>query len=88
MRSTVRLDDDLMIAVKARARGEGTSMTRMLNRVIRTGLEAMSEDAGEREYYREETFAMGRARLDLDKALALAAGLEDEEILRKVSVRK
>ena len=31
---------------------------------------------------------MGPPRVDLDKALALAAGLEDEEVARKLSLRK
>jgi hypothetical protein len=31
---------------------------------------------------------MGVPRVDLDKALALAAELEDEEILRKMALRK
>ena len=31
---------------------------------------------------------MGRPTVDLDKALALAARLEDEEILRKLALRK
>jgi hypothetical protein len=31
---------------------------------------------------------MGAPRFDLDKALALAAELEDEEVIRKVALRK
>ena len=31
---------------------------------------------------------MGRSTVDLDKALAVASGLEDEELLRKLSLRK
>lgn len=88
MRSTVRIDDDLMTTVKTRATGEGISMTRMLNRVVRLGLEAMNLEAKQPSPYRETTFRMGRPRFDLDKALALAAALEDEETLRKVALRK
>lgn len=88
MRSTVRIDDDLMSAVKTRARGEGLSMTRMLNRLIRLGLEALGREADRPVSYRETTFRMGQPRINLDKALALAASLEDEETLRKISLRK
>ena len=42
MRSTVRIDDDLMEALRARSEGEGLSMTRMLNRLLRSGLAAES----------------------------------------------
>ena len=41
-----------------------------------------------RPRYMESPVSMGVPRIDLDKALALAADLEDEEILRKVSLGK
>lgn len=91
MRSTVRIDDDLMEALRARSEGEGLSMTRMLNRLLRSGLAAEST-ATRRPEFRQATARMGRARVDLDvdldKALSLAAVLEDEEIVRKLSLRK
>ena len=37
---------------------------------------------------RSRTHAMGRSRVELDKALALAAALEDEETLAKLARRK
>ena len=36
---------------------------------------------------RTPTFALGEPRLDLDKALGLAAQLEDDEIIRKLATR-
>ena len=53
-------------------------MTRMLNRLLRLGLAAETE-AARRPRFRQATARMGRARVDLDKALSLAAALEDEE---------
>ena len=88
MRSTVRIDDDLMTALRARAQAEGLSLTRMLNRLLRAGLAASLRPRNERERYEEATVRMGRPRLDLDKALVLAADLEDEEIIRKTALRK
>jgi Arc/MetJ family transcription regulator len=88
MRSTVRIDDDLMAELKRRARQESLSLTRMLNRLLRKGLQASGERSPRKKRYREKTLALGSPRVDLDKALALAARLEDEEILRKVTLRK
>ena len=88
MRSTVRIDDDLMTAIRSQAQGEGLSITRMLNRVVRAGLEALDRNEQQQEIYRQKTFRMGHPRVDLDKALALAAALEDEEVRRKMSLRK
>lgn len=87
MRSTVRIDDDLMEALRARSEDEGLSMTRMLNRLLRSGL-AVESNGARRSSFRQATAGMGRPRIDLDKALSLAAGLEDAEILRRFSLRK
>ena len=38
--------------------------------------------------YREKVHSMGEARVDLTKALTVASGLEDDEILRKARLRK
>ena len=87
MRSTVRIDDDLMEALRARSAHEGMSMTRMLNRLLRSGLKVESSVA-RRPRFRQATARMGRPRVDLDKALSLAAALEDEETAHKLSLRK
>ena len=88
MRSTVRIDDDLMMEIKERARRENVSLTRMLNRVLREGIQVSRERRSNKSRYREKTIAMGIPRADLDKALALAADIEDEEILRKMTLKK
>lgn len=38
--------------------------------------------------YREKSYPMGRSAINLDQALALAAALEDEEVLRKMALQK
>jgi len=88
MRSTVRIDDDLMVALRTYAAEEGLSVTRMLNRLLRLGISALDESGESRSPLRQTTYSMGRPRLVIDKALALAAALEDEEIARKMSLRK
>lgn len=88
MRSTVRIDDDLMIELKTRAHAESVSLTRILNRTLRAGLANRKPDRQRTKRFKQKTMSMGRPTVDLDKALALAAQLEDEEIARKLALRK
>lgn len=88
MRSTVRLDDDLMLDLKAQAQAEGISLARMLNRTLRIGLRAQRERPKVRKKFEQNTFRMGPPFVNLDKALALAGNLEDQEVIRKMSLRK
>jgi len=88
MRTTVRLDDELLEQLKARSRKENVSLTRALNGALRRGLRAPEPRRAPRRAYREKPAAMGPAQVDLTKALALAAALEDEEIVRKLSLGK
>jgi len=88
MRTTVRVDDELLERLKAQARKEKVSLTRVLNRVLKAGLQAGRARRREQPPYRERVHAMGVPRLALDKALALAAALEDEEIVRELTLRK
>lgn len=88
MRSTVRIDDDLMIELKARAHTQSVSLARMLNRTLRAGLARPTPDGPRTKRFKQKTVSMGRPTVDLDKALALASRLEDEEIVRKLALRK
>jgi hypothetical protein len=88
MRTTVRIDDDLMRELKEQAHREGTSLTRLLNRLLRAGLQAVRRPRVRKRRHRETTHSMGTPSVDLDKALAIAAHLEDEETRRKMRLRK
>ena len=88
MRTTIRVDDELLQQLKAQARRENVSLTRLLNRTLRTGLQAGGARARKRPPYRERAHALGAPRLPLDKALALAAALEDDEIVRELALRR
>jgi hypothetical protein len=88
MRSTFRIDDDLLEELREQAHRERVSLTLLLNRVLRSGLQTKQGRAPRRLRYREDTHAMGAPRADLRKALALAAAIEDEEIVRKMTLRK
>lgn len=86
MRTTVTLDPDVAARLQRIARERGTSFTAAVNATLRAGL-----DAGPRvgRPYREVTRSLGvRPGVDLTKALALAAELEDEETRRKLELRK
>ena len=70
MRTTVRLDDELLERLKAQARRENLSLTRLLNRTLRAGMQAGPARAARRQRYRERPASMGSPRVALDKALA------------------
>lgn len=87
MRTTVTLDPDVAALVRRVMRERGLSFKAALNAAVRAGLRGESPRAGRR--YRLPAFRMGfRPEVALDKALALAAGLEDEETARKLALRK
>jgi hypothetical protein len=87
MRTTVTLDPDVQALLRKRMREQGISFKAALNQAIREGLQKASP-RGPRAY-RLKTYAMGyRPELCLDKALSLAAALDDDEIARKLSLRK
>ena len=88
MRTTVRVDDDLLDRLKMQARKENVSLTRLINRTLKAGLQAGAARRPKRPVYREHSHPLGTPEVRLDKALALAAALEDEEITRKLALRK
>ena len=88
MRTTTRIDDDLLLELKEKARMERSPLTKVLNRTLRAGLSASRVPARRQIRHREKTYAMGRPQVDLTKALAAATRLEDAEILRKLILRK
>lgn len=87
MRTTVTLEADVVALLKRLMRQKGLSFKAALNQAIRAGLSMPPPRAAKR--YRLPTFAMGyRPEAALDKALSLAAALEDAELARKLSLRK
>ena len=87
MRTTVALDPELQAQVKKLARERGISFREALNDVLRRGLGHGSQTTSHR--YEVPARALGlRPGIDLDKALALAAELEDDEIVRRLELRK
>jgi len=78
MRTTVTLDPDVEAMLRKEVRRRGEPFKEVLNNVIRTGLRSMKRHD---KAFEPVTFDMGEPRVDLTKAAALAAELEDDEIL-------
>jgi hypothetical protein len=84
VRTTVTLDPDTEALVRARMKQRGVSFKQAVNDAIRDG-------AGGRagpERFETEPAALGVPTVNLDRALQLAAELEDEEALRKLRAGK
>ena len=80
MRTTVTLDADSELILQRRMAERGLSFKQALNELIRAG--ASEDDDG--EAFRTETAAMGVSQVNLDRALQVAAELEDDELVRKM----
>ena len=63
MRTTIRIDDDLLLALKEQARREKSPLNRLLNRTLRRGLEATRGDGTRSARHREKVHAMGEPGL-------------------------
>jgi hypothetical protein len=86
MRTTVDLDRHLLKRLRAEAHRRGVSFKEMLHRAVRRGLEEVPDT--DAPPYRCPTFAMGAPLRPLEKALALADALQDEETARDLGLRK
>ena len=86
MRTTVTLDPVVAAKLKAEAQRQGISFKEAVNSNLRRGLAAGEPGASA---YRVKPRRMGaKPGFDLDQARDLADRLEDEEVLRKMSVGK
>lgn len=86
MRTTVTLEPDLAAALKEQARERGISFKSALNGALRAGL---GSSRSRQQSYQERPRHLGvRSDIDVTKALQLAGALEDEEIARKIMLRK
>jgi hypothetical protein len=86
MRTTVTIDPDLAAKLRQIAHERGITFKEALNSALRAGLGAQARAA---RPYRLQARPLGlRPEVDLDRALHLAAALEDEESVRKLELRK
>ena len=80
MRTTVTLDSDTEQIVRQRMIERRVSFKQALNDLVREG----RGSADGLHQFRTTTRPMGRAKVDLDKALRYAGELEDGELARKL----
>jgi hypothetical protein len=77
MRTTITLDTDVEELVRRETQERRVSFEQAVNDGLRSGL----HDLRPREAFETPTFDLGTPRANLDRALALAGSLEDEERL-------
>ncbi len=85
MRTTLTLDEDVANDIRTLMRDRSAGLKETINELLRRGLRS----AVVVEPYDSPLFSSGvRPGIDLDKALRLAAELEDDEITRKFEMGK
>lgn len=84
MRTTVTLDPDTEALLRRRMSERRVSFKQALNDAIREGL---TSGRHERRFH-TATANLGVPTVNLDRALQLAAELEDDEIVRKIRTGK
>lgn len=80
MRTTVTLDPDVQRLLKDAEHRSGRPFKQVLNDAVRAGLKLPAPRA---PAFKQRVFSMGLPKVDLTKAGALAAELEDQEIIAK-----
>jgi hypothetical protein len=87
VRTTVTLDPDVERLLRRAIRERGVSFKEALNGALRKGL--AGDKPSQPGRFVQKTFPLGGGMaFPWDKALALADAIEDEEIGRKIAMRK
>ncbi|MGA1996141.1 MAG: antitoxin [Bryobacteraceae bacterium] len=87
MRTTVTLDADVERLIRDAMRERGISFKEALNEAARIGLRGKERKRARK--FVQKTFRMGEGQeFRWDKALAVADSIEDEELNRKLALRK
>ena len=90
MRTTLDIQEDLLKAMRKVAHQRGLPFKSVVDLALRKGLKAGLLKQTDSSPYSCPAFSMGQAADlgRLDKALSLADELEEEEVARKLSMRK
>ncbi len=87
MRTTLTVDDSIMQKLKDEAHKSGVPLKQVVNTTLEIGLRNLHQK--QRQKYKLKTFSMGSPLVvDIDKALQVASKMEDDEIIRKLEIRK
>ncbi len=79
VRTTVTLDDDTLALIQRLMRERGVSFKKALNDAIREGAQHRPAP----RLFETKTADLGVPTVSLDRALQVAAELEDEELIRR-----
>ena len=82
MRTTVTLDPDVEDLIRREMHERRSSFKDVVNDALRRGLRTSTPAAP----FETPTFDLGVPRVDLDRALALAGALDDEERQRRLTL--
>ena len=86
MRTTITLEPDVQALIRTAMKERGISFKEALNSAVRAGL---TQARQKRRYFMQKSFSLGREQnFRWDKALETASAIEDEELSRKLSLRK
>lgn len=87
MRTTVTLDPDTERIIRNIMRERGVSFKQALNDAVRAGLGPAKRNGTRR--FTQKTYPLGAEQnFRWDKALTVAEAIEDEELSRKLALRK
>lgn len=88
MRTTLTIDDPVAASLQDWARRSGKPYKLIVNEALRLGLREMERPRA--QPYKLVVSSLGpvQAGLDLNKALAIADGLEDKAIAQEIMLRK
>jgi len=86
MRTTVTLEPDVEALLNGAMKERGISFKEALNSAVRVGL---TQGKPNRRRFVQKTYSLGAEQnFRWDKALEVATAIEDEELSRKLSLRK
>lgn len=86
MRTTVTLESDVQALIRTAMKERGISFKEALNSAVRAGL---TQGKQKRSSFVQKTYSLGgEQNFRWDKALEAASAIEDEELVRKLSLRK
>ena len=82
MRTTITLEVDVAARLLEFSHRTGKTFEQAVNDAVRQGL--ASPAVARAEPFVQSTYSLGRIRVDLTKAIALAADIEDQEVVAKL----
>ncbi len=88
MRTTLTIEDSIAKELKDQAHRKGKSFKQVVNETLQAGLQA-GKTPTKRKPYRIKPVSIGlEPGINIDKALQLSDEMEDEEIIRKLELKK